>query len=186
MKVINGLDISKSNGGSIPAKVLKIAAQECCIPLTDCINACINDGVFPDELKLADVIPVHKGDESTCKENYRPISLLPVLSKVIEKVLAFHMSEFMDKRLSPLLCGFRSKHSTQHALFRLIQSWHKSLDNSGKVGTILMDLSKAFDSLPHDLLLAKLHAYGFSISSLKLIHSYLSNRWQRTRVGSFL
>ena len=66
-----------------------MVAAECSDALTDCINCCINDGVFPNELKLADVIPVHKGNESTCKENYRPISLLPVLSKVVEKFLLF-------------------------------------------------------------------------------------------------
>lgn len=183
-KVISGLDSFKSNSGPIPAKVLKLAAEECCVPLTDCINALINDGVFPDELKLADVIPVHKRDETTCKENYRPISLLPILSKVLERILASHMGNYMEKKLSNLLCGFRSNHSTQHALFRLIQKWQSCLDKSGKVGTILMDLSKAFDSLPHDLLIAKLHAYGFSMSSLKLIYSFLTNRWQRTKIGS--
>ena len=183
-KVISGLDSFKSNSGPIPAKVLKLVAEECCVPLTDCINALVNDGFYPDELKLADVIPVHKRDETTCKENYRPISLLPILSKVFEKILASHMSNYMEKKLSHLLCGFRSNHSTQHALFRMIQRWHSCLDKSGKIGTILMDLSKAFDSLPHDLLIAKLHAYGFSISSLKLVYSYLTNRWQRTKIGS--
>ena len=73
-EIINGLDISKSNVGLIPVQVLKIAAQECCIPLTDCINTC--NGVFPDELKLADVITVRRGAELTCKENYCFISSL--------------------------------------------------------------------------------------------------------------
>ena len=90
----------------------------------------------------------------------------------------------MKDRLSRLLCGFRAKYSTQHALFRMLQKWQASLDSSGKVGAILMDLSKAFDSLPHDLLIAKLHAYGFNKSSLKLIRSYLTDRQQRTKVGS--
>ena len=92
----------------------------------------------------------------------------------------------MKERLSSLLCGFRSKFSTQHALFCLLQKWQSYLDNSGKVGALLMDLSKAFDSLPHDLLIAKLSAYGFSMASLKLICSYLKNRQQRTKVGSSL
>ena len=75
----------------------------------------------------------------------------------------------MDNFLNQLLCGFRKAHSTQHALFRLIQSWQKELDESGFVGTILMDLSKAYDCLPHDLMVAKLEAYGISKESLQLI-----------------
>ena len=126
-----------------------------------------------------------KGEDSCLKENYRPISILPALSKVVEKLFAKRIQAFMDTKLSKLLCGFRSGYSTQHALFRLIQKWHSCLDNSGKIGSILMDLSKAFDSLPHDLLIAKLAAYGFKYSSLKLLKSYLSNRYQRTKIGNF-
>ena len=90
----------------------------------------------------------------------------------------------MKNFLNQLLCGLRKAHSTQHALFRLIQSWHKELDESGFVGTILMDLSKAYDCLPHDLMVAKLEAYGISKESLQLISDYLSYRKQRTNIGS--
>ena len=76
--------------------------------------------------------------------------------------------------MNQLLFGFRKAHSTQHALFRLIQSWQKELDESGFVGTILMDLSKAYDCLPHDLMVAKLEAYGLAKESLQLISDYLS------------
>ena len=86
--------------------------------------------------------------------------------------------------LSKLLCGFRSKHNTQHALLYLLKAWQQCLDKSGLVGTILMDLSKVFDSLPHDLIIAKLSAYGLSKQSLKLLSSYLNNRKQRTKIGS--
>ena len=82
----------------------------------------------------------------------------------------------MENFLNQLLCGFRKAHSTQHALFRLIQSWQKELDESGFVGTILMDLSKAYDCLPHDLMVAKLEAYGISKEGLQLISDYLSYR----------
>ena len=93
------------------------------------------------------------------------------------------MSKFFDGILSKFLCGFRKNYSTQHALLNLLKQWQQSLDKSDVIGIVLMDLSKAFDSLPHDLLLAKLSAYGFDRSSLKLLHSYLSNRMQRTKVG---
>ena len=90
----------------------------------------------------------------------------------------------MNNFLNSLLCGFRKAHSTQHALFRLLQAWQKELDQCGFVGTVLMDLSKAYDCLPHDLLIAKLEAYGLDTTSLSLIKNYLANRKQRTKVGS--
>ena len=86
--------------------------------------------------------------------------------------------------MNQLLCGFRKAHSTQHALFRLMQSWQKELDESGFGRTILMDLSKGYDCLPHDLMVAKLEAYGISKESLQLISDYLSYRKQRTKIGS--
>ena len=86
--------------------------------------------------------------------------------------------------LSSLLCAFRNRHSTQHALFQLIETCRKTLDEKGVVGMVLMDLSKAYDCLPHDLLLAKLAAYGFWPNSLALISNYLSQRKQHVKVGS--
>ena len=90
----------------------------------------------------------------------------------------------MNKFLNGLLCRFRKAHSKQHALFRLLQAWQKELNQCGFVGTILMDLSKAYDCLHHDLLIAKLEAYGLNTASLSLIKNYLANRKQRTKVGS--
>ena len=103
------------------------------------------------------------------------MSLLPPISKVFEKFLYQQIEDFSNKILSPKLCGFRKGHSTQHALLNLMKNWQKCLDKSGVVGTVLMDLSKAYDCLPHDLLLAKLSAYGFDESAITLIANYLSN-----------
>ena len=86
--------------------------------------------------------------------------------------------------MSKYLCGYRKGYSTQHALILLLEKWKYSLDKKGFTGAILMDLSKAFDCLNHDLLIAKLHAYGFSKSSLQIIMSYLKDRWQRTKINS--
>ena len=90
----------------------------------------------------------------------------------------------MDTFLNKLLCEFRKACSTQHALYKLLQRWQKELDNSGLVGTILMDLSKAYDCLPHDLIIAKFEAYGLSKSSLSLLLDYLTSRKQRVKIGS--
>ena len=91
-----------------------------------------------------------------------------------------HINSF----LSPYLCHYRKGFNGQHTLIFLIERWRKSLDNNGYGGAVLMDLSKAFDTLNHDLLIAKLHAYGFEIKTLKLLHSYFTKRWQKTKVKS--
>ena len=135
-------------------------------------------------MKLGDITPVFKKDEKTCKENYRPICTLPPLSKVFERILGDQINPFMDDKLSDKLCGFRKGYNTQHALLNLLENWRNHLDNKEIIGVILCDLSKAFDTLPHDLLIAKLEAYGFGFNSLKLIYDYLNNRKQRCKVGS--
>ena len=137
---------------------------------------------FPDELKLADVTLIYKKDDPNKSKNYRPLSVLPVVSKVFEKIMHDQISQYIDSFLTPYLCGYRKGFSTQKALLSLIEKWKIVLDSKGYGGAVLMDLSKAFDTITHDLLIAKLHAYGFSKESLKLIKSYLSNRWQKTKV----
>ena len=106
------------------------------------------------------------------------------MSKVFERVLFDQIEEFFKDKFSMYLCGFRKGYSTQYALTHLLYKWQKCLDESGVVGTLLMDLSKAYDCLPHDLIIAKLEAYGFDTKSLKLIFSYLTNRKQRVKIGS--
>ena len=152
--------------------------------LTDCINGALSQGIFPDSLKLANITPVHKKDETTDKENYRPVSVLPLFSKIFEKVIYDQLSQYLEKYLNSLLCGFRKAHSSQHALFKLLQAWQEELDKSGFVGTILMDLSKVYDSLPHELLVAKFEAYSIDKNGLNLIHNCLTNRKQRTKISS--
>ena len=118
------------------------------------------------------------------KANYRPVSILPLVSKVFEKIMYDQLYKYIVLFLNQLLCGFSKAHSTQHALFRLLQKWQKELDSGGFIGTILIDLSKAYDCLHHDLLIAKLEAYGLGNGSLNLLLDYLSFRKQRTKVGS--
>ena len=123
--------------------------------MTICVNYALINGKFPITLKNANVTPVHKKDNPTDKINFRHISVLPLLSKVFEQVIYNQLGKYMDIFLNKLLCGFRKAHSTQYALFKLLQRWQNELDNSGLVGTIPMDLSKAYDCLPHDLIIAK-------------------------------
>ena len=105
-----------------------------CLYLTDILNNVVKDCAYSSELKFGDVTPVHKAEERTSKLNYRPISILPVLTKVLEKLLVKRIDNFMKNKLSPLLCGFRAKYNTQHALFRLLLKWQQSLDEGKEVG----------------------------------------------------
>ena len=95
----------------------------------------------------------------------------------MQKQISFYIDQF----LSTYICGYRKGFNTQHTLLSVIEKWEKVLDIKGYSGAILMDLSKAFDTINHDLLIAKLHGYSFSKESLKLIKSYLTRRWQRTK-----
>ena len=182
---INSLDTKKSNPvNSISAQHLKAYADICSNYLHNIINSCIINSSFDDGMKLADISPIHKKDEFTNKSNYRPISGLPAGSKIFGRIIQGQIGHYMETFLSPYLCGYRKGYSVQHALIALLEKLRVSLDNKGYGGAILMDLSKAFDTLNHDLLIAKLHAYGFSRNALKLIKSYLSNRWQRTKINN--
>ncbi len=133
---------------------------------------------------MANVSPIFKKEDNTDKKNYRPISVLPSISKIFEKIMFKQIYYYMKDKLFPLLCGFREGYSTQHALLRLIEDLKKNLDNKKSAGTVLMDLSKAFDCLPHKLLLAKLKTYGFSDNSVKFMLSYLKERIQRVKINS--
>ena len=118
------------------------------------------------------------------KQNYRPISVLPNMSKIIERIMSEQITQHFVGILSPLLSGFRQGYNTRHALFRVVEIWKKCLNISGTIGTILMDLSKAYDCISHDLLIAKIEAYGFHRNALKLVYSFLKNRMQRVKIGS--
>ena len=135
-------------------------------------------------MKVADVIPVFKKEDPHNKANYRQISLLPIISKIFERVIFEQIEKFSEKMLSPKLCGFRKGHSTQHALLDLLKNWQKTLDRSGVIGTVLMDLTKAYDCLPYDHLVVKLAACGFEDFATSLISDYLSKRYQRVKIGS--
>ena len=183
-KHILNLDCSKKTSGNIPSKILKLAADVTCIPLTNCVNFCIQSCTFPHSLKYEDITPLHKKDDSTNKTNCRPISILPTISRVFEKILFEQISNYFQNIFSKYLCGSRKGYSTQYSLLNLLQNWKSCLDKGGVIGAVLMDLSKAYDCLPHDLLIEKLEAYGFNLQSLTLILKYLSNRKQRVKINS--
>ena len=171
---------------NIPPKILKSNSDVCVEPLTKIFNDCIENSSFPDELKCADVTSLSKNGPTNSRTNFRPISVLPTVSKLFERLMDKQLVSYITPFLSSLLCGFRKGYSAQHALVRLLENFKISLDEGRKAGAVLMDLSKAFECIRHDLLIAKLHAYGFSREALTLINDYLTNRQQRVKVnGSF-
>ena len=138
-----------------------------------------------DSLNLSTYfIPVCKKLDHSDKANYRPVNILPLVSKVFKKILYDQLYDYIENTFNQVLRGFYKAHSTQHLLFRLLQKWQKEFDSGRFTDTILMDLSKAYDSLCHDLLIAKLEAYGLGNGSLNLLLDYLTFRKQRTKVGS--
>ena len=138
-----------------------------------------------DSLNLSTYfIPVFKKLDHSDKANYRPVNILPLVSKVFKKILYDQLYDYIENTFNQVLRGFYKAHSTQHLLFRLLQKWQKEFDSGRFTDTILMDLSKAYDSLCHDLLIAKLEAYGLGNGSLNLLLDYLTFRKQRTKVGS--
>ena len=155
------------------SKFLKHAGYEIAPIISGLINKSIKQGCFPSVLKKASVVPI-------CKKADK---LLPILAKIFEKVLAHQISPFLNDVLSPHLSAFRRGYSCQDALLCLLEHWCKDPLAKKKIGALLIDLSKAFNCMPHELLVSKLEAYGVQPKSFKFILSYLFNRQQRVRVG---
>ena len=165
-------------------KFVKMSADILDKPLTYIINANISKCRFSENAKNANVPPVYKKDGRTSKKNYRPISLLNVFSKIIERWVQEKLEPHVNKILSQFISAYRKKFSSNHVLLRLLEDWKRQLDDKKFVGAVLMDLSKAFDCVPHDLLIAKLAAYGFDINTVVFFYSYLKRRHQNVKINN--
>ena len=132
--------------------------------------------VYFPTLKIAKIIPLFKKVDKTLLENYRPISILPAISKIVERIMKFITISRCTNLFYSGQYGFRANHSTQFAALELIDRITQDLDQGNMPITICMDLSKAFDTLNHDILIYKLKSYGLSEAALKLMQSYLTNR----------
>ena len=180
---IKALKTNKAYGpDGLHPSFLRLAGSSMCINLSDLFNRCVSLSDFPVSLKLADISPVFKKGDPMCKRNYRSVNLLNTVSKIFERIIADQLLKYFDVILNSNLSAYRSGYSSQHVLIQLTEYWRRCLDKNIAVGTVAMDLSKAFDCMPHGLLIAKLNAYGLSRQACNFLLSYLKNRQQRVKV----
>ena len=161
-------------------KAIKLTAAVIAPSLLKIINIGIQTGSFPQLLKNAKLFPIYKGGPNNDPSNYRPISILPVIPKVIEKHVTKHLFAYLNKynHIHISRSGFPQNHSCQTALVKLINNWLDHIDNGDLIGAMFFDLKKAFDIVDHLLLLKKLSLYKVSECSLNWFKSYLSNKTQ--------
>ena len=141
--------------------------------------------MFPEQATSANVRPIYEKDKrGEENKNYRPVSVLSSFSNVSQKFSQEYITPFVDKFLSEFISGYKGAYSTNHVLLRFIEQWKSALDNKNMVGAVLMDLSKAFDCIRHNLLIAKLYAYDVSENSLMFFHSHLKRRKQDVKISA--
>ena len=185
-KTIQNLTSKNSSGvDGLSTKLLKLIREQLLPALSITINQSFCTGIFPSRLKLALVKPLYKKGNEQLFQNYRPISLLPAISKVFEKIAHRQVYDYflLHKLLYDSQYGFRENHSTEHAAIELTDLIISNLDKGKLPIAIFLDFSKAFDMIDHEILLEKLQKYGFENESLKWFHSYLSERSQCVEYG---
>lgn len=180
-KLIQGVSNKKSSGlDGITSHILKLSLPYIVESLTYIYNICISKGIFPQDLKHAKIIPIPKSKDLTDLNNFRPISILSVISKPLERHIHIHLLKFLEEHdlIYHHQSGFRPKHSCQSALTRLTDTWLSAINENKMTGVVFLDLKKAFDLVDHNILLDKLGLYNLDCNVLCFFESYLQDRKQ--------
>ena len=185
--IINKLEGKKSSGhDEIDNFLLKTIILSIATPLAYIFNLSLSSGIVPDNIKIAKVIPIFKKGDTSETKNYRPISILPSLSKVLERIVFIRTTDFLNKH--NIFCesqfGFRANHNTTQAILKCIDTLSCSIDQHLHTIAIFLDFSKAFDTINHDILLVKLSHYGVRGKALEWFRNYLSNRKQFVQIDN--
>ena len=185
LKQIQGLATNKATGcDNCPVRLIKLAAPVIVHQLTCLINRSITTGTFPQKWKKAKVTPIHKGGDVSEPSNYRPISVLSIFSKILERAVFDQLYKYMNlnKFLNQYQSGFRPLRSTSTALINITDDWLNSFDNGEITGVVMLDLKKAFDTVDLDILIHKLKLYGIDRKGIKWFTSYLQDRSHFTSI----
>ena len=189
LKIISGLKNSKSSGVDyINTGTLKLVAKEILPAITHIVNLSIRQGTFPTIWKHSKVVPLLKKGDPLSAKNYRPVALLPILSKILEKAVFIQIVEYLDqnKLLHHNHHGSRSGFNTATALIQMYDQWTQEVDDGKMVGTMMIDLSAAFDMVDHPLLLEKLRLFGLEEEVIQWFQSYLTGRSQSVFIDGCL
>lgn len=187
LNIINSLDHKKAiDIYNFPISIIKQVSDLVSPLLSHIINSSVSNGIFPDKLKLAKVVPLYKSGSKTEFANYRPISILPVFDKVFEKIVHKRIMEYLVefKILNENQFGFQKKRSTSHGVLSLANTISSGLKRKNFCCTLFLDLAKAFDTVDHSILLGKLGKLGFRGPIYDWFKSYLSNRYQSVNVNN--
>ncbi|XP_065195251.1 uncharacterized protein LOC135826575 [Sycon ciliatum] len=188
-KLLESLVSNKATGSDdIPSCILKSCRDSVSYPLTVIVNQSLRSGIFPAAYKHAHVCPVYKSGDKTSATNYRPILLLPIAAKILEKVVHKQVTSYFTQNpdLSAIPAeqfAYRSPHSCEDALTLCIDRWNRALDNGDQCGVVFADMSKAFDRVQHTGLLGELATTGLGGTVLKWFSDYLTNRSQQVTVN---
>ena len=184
-KLLKNIYVKKSTEDKLPPKLLKCAASYIYKSFSLIIDQSLKISTFPSNAKRAVVTPLDKGSlDKNNVNNFRPVTVLNCFSKIFKNVMKGQFMPFIENHLSIFLSAYRSSYSSQHVLIRLIEEWRQKLNSDHFVGTVLMDLSKAFDCIPHDLPIAKLTVYGLKDEALAYILSFLSGQKQSVKINN--
>ena len=191
LKIVKNLKNSKSTGlDNIDTNTIKLVINEILPALTHVVNLSLKNQVFPTIYKQSKIIPLLKKpkDDPLNPKFYRPVSLLPIMSKILERAVFIQIDSYISENdlLHPCHHGGRAWHSTTTALIELYDQWLEAVDNDNIAGCMMLDLSAAYDLANHDLILRKLELYGFESSSIKWMKSYLDGRSQRVYIDGEL